>query len=389
MAEPVFSHLVGDLVEAMGQTLAAVRPVPEGIYLRTSDGFLYAFVEDPHGLSLATVQRMVEAAPGGGRRLVVFCRHHLPLALTAALAGAGATSVEGPRFGELLRMLGLGAYVGEAPPAPPEQRPRRLPSAVFLEELMTRGRTWLSWGVPALALRFYRQAAGLKEGFLPARVGAANALLALGLLPEAAAELADVLAADPAHPEARLAHAALLGLEGHPDRELAEYRTLLEERPDDLTIRAHLVAALVDHRHWEAARGELARMLRQVPEDPRLRFLHAAALEHTGALREAEAERLRARSLGLPAERERELARELGLPEPVFPPTPVPGTPPAGAPAPGSVPSPVPAAGSSPSATAPAPGPRPRRRPARARSPAAPAGARKTARPKRPSAAGR
>jgi ABC-type spermidine/putrescine transport system permease subunit II len=105
MAEPVFSHLVGDLVEAMGQTLAAVRPVPEGIYLRTSDGFLYAFVEDPHGLSLATVQRMVEAAPGGGRRLVVFCRHHLPLALTAVRASVERVPLA---LEEVARSLGRG-----------------------------------------------------------------------------------------------------------------------------------------------------------------------------------------------------------------------------------------------------------------------------------------
>ncbi|MHB8352413.1 MAG: tetratricopeptide repeat protein [Thermoplasmata archaeon] len=329
MTAGVFANLVGDLVGALGQTLTAVRPAPEGIYLRTSDGFLYAFLEDPNRISLATIRRMIEEAPGG-RHLVVFCRERLPLALTGELQQAGATSVEGSRFAELLRMLGLGTYIGEAPRARPEEKLRLLPSALFLEELMTRARTWQEWGVPALALRFYRQAAALKDGFLPARVGTAHALMALGLLPEAAAELAEVLTADPDSIEARLARAGLLGLEGHPDRELEEYRALLEVHPGDLTIRAHRVAALIDHKHWETARGELAIMLRAVPEDPRLRFLHAAALEHTGASREAASERLRARSLGLPPERERELARDLGLPEPVFPDPPkaAPATPP-------------------------------------------------------------
>lgn len=329
MAEGVFASLVGDLVAAMGQTLSAVRPTTEGIYLRTSDGFLYAFIEDPNRISLATVRRMIEEAPVGGRHLVVFCRGRLPLALTGELQRTGATTVEGIRFAELLRMLDLGTYVGDAPRAAPESRPRLLPSALFLEELMTRARTWQQWGVPALALRFYRQAVALKDGFLPARVGTAHALMALGLLPEASAELAEVLTTvDPENTEARLAQAALEGLEGHPERELEAYRALVEAHPEDLTIRAHRVAALIDHKHWEAARGELTVMLRAVPEDPRLRFLHAAALEHTGASREAAAERLRARSLGLPPDRERDLARELGLPEPVFPEPPT--TPPAG-----------------------------------------------------------
>ncbi|MGI0151655.1 MAG: tetratricopeptide repeat protein, partial [Thermoplasmata archaeon] len=195
MPGPTFTELVGELLETLGQNLSAVRTVPEGMELRTSDAFLYAFVEEPNRLSLTAVRRWIEEAPGGGRRLVVFCRERLPLALSAELTRASATTVEGSRFHDLARSLGLGAYLGEEPRPAAMERPRLLPSSRLLDERMSRARTWQDWGVPALALRFYRQAAELKPGFLPARVGIAHALIALGLLPEAEAELADVLAA--------------------------------------------------------------------------------------------------------------------------------------------------------------------------------------------------
>ncbi len=326
MADPAFAELIGGLTEAFGQKMGSSRQTDEGILLVTTDGYLYAFIEDPNRLSLATVERFIAESPGGPRHLVLFCRGHLPLAFTSALQKAGSSVVEGGRFAELARSLGLESFLGEEPRAEAGGSTRLLPSAHLLDTLMTRGRTWLEWGIPALSLRFYRQAAELKPEFLPARNGIATSLLALGLVGEARTAYAEIRSIDPGNLDARIGEAAVLGAEGHPDQEIAAYRALLHEDPKRLGVRAHLVAALVDHHHWEAARTEIAHMLDQVPEDPYLRFLHSVALERTGATKAAAEERGRARQLGLTAARERLLCEQLGLPAPSIPegPSPVP-----------------------------------------------------------------
>jgi tetratricopeptide (TPR) repeat protein len=319
MADAAFAQLVSRLTEDFGQQMGSSRQVPEGILLQTTDGFLYAFVADPAALSLAAVQRILRETPGGSRRLVAFCRSRLPLALSEELVHAGATVVEGPRFGELVGSLGLESLLGEEPRPPAPSAARLLPSAWRLDALMGRGRSWLEWGVPALAARFFRQAIELKPGFLPAKIGLANSFLSLGLLPEARQGFAEVRRTDPSHLEARIGEAAVLGAEGHPEAEIAAYRALLTEHPDELSVRAHLVAALVEHHHWTDAKEELASMLDKVPEDARLRFLHAAALEKTGATVEGARERERARRSGLTPEQEAQLSEQLGFPPRAIP----------------------------------------------------------------------
>lgn len=319
MADVAFTELIGGLTEAFGQQMGSSRQIDEGFLLRTTDGYLYAFIEDPNRLSLTTVERFVTESPGGPRHLVLFCRGHLPLAFTSVLQRSGSSIVEGNRFVELARSLGLGAFLGEEPRPEASPPSRLLPSAHLLDALMGRGRTWTDWGVPALALRFFRQAADLKPEFLPARIGIANSLLGLGLVTEARTAFAEVRAVDPNNLDARLGEAAVLGAEGHPDQEVAAYRALLTEDPKRLAVRAHLVAALVDHHHWEAARTEIDRMLDRVPDDAYLRFLHSVALEKTGASRAATEERARSRTLGLSAARERQLCEQLGLPVPEIP----------------------------------------------------------------------
>jgi tetratricopeptide (TPR) repeat protein len=319
MSDPTFVELVGKLTEAFGQQMGSMRQVPEGILLATTDGFLYTFVEDPTLLSLAGAERWVAEAPGGPRRLVVFARQHLPPAISTELAHRHVTLVEGPRFGELCRSLGLGAYLGDEPRPEPASRTRLLPSAHLLDALMTRGRTWAEWGVPALALRFFRQAHDLKPGFLPARIGIANAFLRMGLVPEAETAFREIRRADPSNLDARIGEAAVQGALGHPDLEVRGLEALVREQPEDLALRTHLLAALLDHHHWEAARRELATMLERLPDDPRLRFLHAATFLKSGATKEGEAERDRARAIGLSIEDERQLSIHLGLPPPPLP----------------------------------------------------------------------
>lgn len=323
MATAEFSELVTRLLEAMGQQMDAVRPVPEGLLLRTSDRFVFAFLADPDRVSLAFVQSLLQEVVPTPTRLVVLSRGHLPPALDAEFARAGATVVEGGRFHELVRGLGLGTYLGEEPrAAPPAPTRRLLPSAQQLDDIMRRGRTWLDWGVPALALRFYRQAALMKPGFAPARVGVGRSLLALGLGEDADKAFAEALEVQPDDLDARVGRAAVLGARGEVAAEVAVYRSLLDEDPARVAVRSHLVAALVSEQHWTEALHEIDAMLEAAPEDPQLRFLRSGALRHTGDTAGGDAERDRARRLGLPPERERALSEHLRLPAPEFPPEP-------------------------------------------------------------------
>lgn len=318
MGSPAFVQLVSGLVEAMGQRLDAAKPIDEGLVYRTSDGFLYAFLEDPKEVSLDTVQRLA----GGSEpsvRLVVFTPGHLPPLLEGEIARRNGTVVEGARFNELVRQLGLQTMVGEEPRARPEAERRLLPSARQLDDVMHRARTWLDWGVPALALRFYRHAADLKPGFLPARVGLGRALLALGLVDDAERAFDEVLSAKPDDLEARLGKASVLGARAQPREEVALYRALLEEDEARTEVRAHLLAALVDLGDWRSAKVEIEAMLETTPEDPQLRFLKGVALEKTGDSGRGAREREEARRLGLSFERESALCQHLGLPAPVRP----------------------------------------------------------------------
>jgi tetratricopeptide (TPR) repeat protein len=319
MASVPFVELSSALVEAMGQRLDSAKPIPEGLLLRTGDGFLYAFLEDPNQVSLDTIHRLFEAGDGVPMHLVVLTPGHLPLALSAEVVGKGGTLVEGPRFAELARQLGLEAFLGEEPKAPPRESRRLLPSAQQLDTILSRARTWLEWGVPALSLRFYRQASDLKPGFLPAKTGVGRSLLALGLVQDADRTFDEVLAIRPDDVEARMGKAAVLGARSLPKEEVEIYRALLAEDEARTEVRAHLLAALIDLGDWRGARVEIEAMLSRTPEDPQLRFLHAVALAHTGEKGLADEEREEARRLGLPYEREAALCQHLGLPAPPRP----------------------------------------------------------------------
>lgn len=317
MTSPAFTELVGRLIEAMGQQLSAVRPIPEGLLLKTGDGFLYAFLEDPAQVSLSTVQRLITEVGETPMKLAVLTPGHFPLALTQEVISRRGAVVDSGRFAELARGLGLGSYLGDEPRAErPPTRSRLLPSAQQLDEIMHRARSWLDWGVPALALRFYRQAVSLKPEFAPARTGVARSLLALGLVDDADRAFREVLTNDPTNLDARIGEAAVLGARGRTEEEVRAYRKLLEAEPTHLEIRAHLVAALIEGNAWPDARREIELMLKKTPEDPQIRFLHAASLWKTGDTSGGDREREHARTLGLTLDRERALCEHLGLPLP-------------------------------------------------------------------------
>ncbi len=374
MATPSFVELAGALVEAMGQRLDAAKPIPEGLALRTGDGFLYAFFEDPNQVSLESVRRLVSADDALSPHLVVLTPGRLPLAIVAEVGRRGGTVVEGSRFHELVRQLGLGTYLGDEPRAPPTPDRRLLPTAELLDVAMARARTWLGWGVPALALRFYRQAAALKPEFAPARTGIGRSLLALGLVTDAERAFEEVLAAHPDDVDARLGMAAAAGAQARPDDEIAMYRTLLAEDQARLEVRAHLVAALIDRGDWAGARVEIGALLERTPEDAQLRFLHGVALERTGAPADGKRERAEARTLGLPYDREVALCQHLGLP---VPPAPRP-TAPAPAPPSASTTAGSGAPASIPSASGTAPGPAPAEPPSSSPGPARPPASRRS-----------
>ncbi|MCI4358422.1 MAG: hypothetical protein L3J95_03030 [Thermoplasmata archaeon] len=317
MPGPEFANLTSQLLEAMGQSFASVRQVPEGVLARTTDGFLYAMLEDPAQVSLGFIQRLGLELGEEGNRLVVLTRGRLPLALAAEVLRRRGTVVDSSRFVELVRGLGLGPLIGEEPrgDASPVSN-RLLPSARQLDEIMERARSWSTWGVPALSLRFYRQASTMKPEFMPARNGIAESLLELGLPSEAARAYDEVLATDPGNLESRLGKAAILGRLGQTQEEIAAYRTLLSEDPERLAVRARLVAALIAEQAWPAARREIEQMLERTPDDPTFRYVRSVALERTHEARAAIAERERARALGLTFDREKALAAQLGLPEP-------------------------------------------------------------------------
>jgi tetratricopeptide (TPR) repeat protein len=317
MAHAGFPEFVGSLVEAMGQSVAAVRPREEMILLRTPDDFLYAFVDDTSLLSLAHVRQLFSEVPETPSKVVVLTPDRLPLALGTEIVRLGGTLIEGNRFTELAKSLGLGEQLGEPPRGSVEpRRARLLPSARQLDEVIHRAETWQSWGVPALALRFYRQASELKPEFIPAKIGVGQSLLSLGLPLEADRVYDEILRLNPGQVDARIGKAAVLGATGKADKEIAAYRALLAENAGRPEVRAHLLAALLDARAWTDARREVETMLEGMPDDPRLRFLHSVTLERTATATEAKRERERARALGLPYEAERSLCEHLGLPVP-------------------------------------------------------------------------
>ncbi|HKS59975.1 MAG TPA: tetratricopeptide repeat protein, partial [Thermoplasmata archaeon] len=308
MTAPAFSELVDRLIEAFGQRVGTVRNVPEGVLLKTTDGFLYAFYEDPSQLSLGHVQRLLGEMPGSPNRVVLFTPGRLPLALRAELERQRATAVDAAVFEELVRGLDLSQYIGQEPRGEVPPSPRRLlPSAQLLDAQMRRAQTWLDWGVPALALRFFRQAAELKPEFLPARNGIARALLGLGLVEDSRRAFDEILALHAEDFDARLGRAAVLGALGDVGAEVDAYRRLVEEKPERTAARASLLAALIDAQRWPEALTEIETMLRNTPEDARLRFLYGVALEKTGEAAPAARERDRARRLGLSPETERAL----------------------------------------------------------------------------------
>ncbi len=288
------ASLVGAIAESFGQSVREVKQESGATYLATPDGFLYIFLEDPERAgSIVEAEGLSHPSPAL-RHLVVLSSLALPAEAVKALESAGVTLVAGERFQRLLESLDLATG---GPPssssAPSGAQRRALPTADLLDSTMDRARVWMEWGVPAIALRFFRRAAQLKPEYLPALRGIAHAYLALGFPEDAEQAFQQVLALHPGDWEAKVGRARVHGLRGDHAREIRMLRELHREAPEVVLIRAHLVAALIDAGRWAEARPHLEALCALAPEDPLLHALLSRVLEHVGdaegARREAQA----------------------------------------------------------------------------------------------------
>jgi tetratricopeptide (TPR) repeat protein len=313
-----FPRLVAAVVEGLGQSPREVKELPRAAtYLATPDGFLYVFLEDP------SFAREV-LAPGGGlpghrrpRRLVVFSPLALPAALTRELESRGATVVAGEPFQQLLESLDLSRSSGDRPSEVVGGTSRRvLPSAQLLDATMDRARRWMEWGIPALALRFYQRAARLKPGYLPARRGIGQSLLALGLAREAEGVFDQILREKPDDWEGQLGKARSLGLRGDNAAEIEALRRVIQEHPERWPLRVHYLVALIEVQRWAEANGQVEALLEKAPEEPYFHALASVCLANLGRLPESRQHEEQALSLGMDPEALKDLKMRLGVSPP-------------------------------------------------------------------------
>ncbi|NNN17108.1 MAG: tetratricopeptide repeat protein, partial [Thermoplasmata archaeon] len=299
METRAFVRLVGEMLEAMDQRLAAARPVRDGFVVLSSDRFLFVFTPRADRVSPASVHQWLETNEAPAERLVLFSPDPVSDAVRGEVGAGGGTVVDGPAFVNLVQQLGIESPLlpstapGVAPPG------HYLPTVERLEAILARARSWEESGVPALSLRFYRQAAALKPEYRPALVGVARSLSMLGQWKDADAAWKDVQALYPDDPDARLGRAVVLGALGRTDREIRSYRGLVRDFPDLTAAHAGLLGALIESEQWVEARAEVETMLRASPSDSHLRLLSALACEHTGDAEGARLELNTARALGL------------------------------------------------------------------------------------------
>ena len=306
METRAFVRLVGEMLEAMDQHLAAARSVRDGFVVLSTDGFLFVFAPRADRVSPASVHHWLETNGAPAERLVLFSPDPVSGAVRGEVEDDGGTVVDGPAFVNLVQQLGVESPL--LPPSPPvvggAPRGHYLPTVERLEAILGRARSWEGSGVPALSLRFYRQAAALKPEYLPALIGVARSLAALGQWKETDAAWKEVQALRPDNPDARLGRAVVLGALGRTDREIRAYRGLVRDFPDLTAAHAGLLGALIESEQWVEARSEVETMLRASPSDAHLRLLSALACERTGDAEGARLELNTARALGLTPEAE-------------------------------------------------------------------------------------
>ncbi len=305
MASKRFATMVDAIARAFGQEGRQLKETPEAIYLRTPDGLVYAFFEEPERLSAALVKRLVASMGEDLSRLVVLSLSPLAPESVSALEEAGSSVVAGDRFHRLLDGLELTGYAGSetaTPPPDPDGERRVLPTADRLDQVMERGRLWMGWEVPAVALRFFDEAARMKPEFTPALLGRGLALLALGSADAAESAFERALSQNPGDEEARIGLARVTGLRGDPAGEVDELASLLKEDPGRTRVRANLVAALAPLGRWKEMNGHIEEFLRVAPQDPYFHAMSSLCFERLSDKEGAARERRAAEVLGMTPE---------------------------------------------------------------------------------------
>ncbi|MEO8190165.1 MAG: tetratricopeptide repeat protein, partial [Acidobacteriota bacterium] len=221
--------------------------------------------------------------------LVVASRYRLPAVPAAAvLAGAGVAALirrEGAvrgRRGAAILAAGAAAVVCHLRVHEPSHR--------FSEEWSASGTAWNQEKERGAALRDFDLALSLDEGYAPARVGRGVALLNLGRLDQAEAELRRAVALEP---KSRVAVTELgLALErlNRPAEAEAQYRAALALDPEDLSTRRTLGDNLLRQGRAAEAVTLLREVILRAPGHAPTRLALARALGAAGRAPEAIAE---------------------------------------------------------------------------------------------------
>ncbi len=305
------------VIRTLGQELVTARSVAGGTAGETRDGWIYLVLD---GRALPEHRALLDHAVAEVRRrrlhLAILTPQPLPSPEGERVAAHGGAVVSGSRFALLLQELGLERFlpVSDRPGRTTERR--TLPSQDRLYDWMERGRNWLAWGVPAMALRCFREAAQLKPDFLPAQLAEVTALAVLGRFDVAEALLERVTRSNGETPEIELARVVLRARGKHPDSEVEDLIALSARHPERADVRAHLLAARIARREWREGLRTVEELLVSFPDEPGMRFLRAELLARLDQSAAAEAERTRARSLGLDRETESRLRAEFPDPSP-------------------------------------------------------------------------
>lgn len=294
------TRIVESITTSFGQKLTEAKRANNMTFLSTPDGFLYTILDDPTTVSPKDVATVVTNGLRNFKHVVLLSSHTLPPDLTGSLPSSKVTIVQGERFEQLLRSLDI----QDIPDAKPKvDEPRNvLPTADKLDKLMRLGRDWSDNGVPALATRFYNEAAKLKPEYVPAILGLGEAYLALGLLEPAQESFDRVLELQEGNVAARLGRARVHGLHGRVKREIEELERLLRETPGSVNVRAHLLAALVEAGRWQEALMHIDELIRVAPNEGRFHAMKAALLHHTGETLLAKKEERMTLTLGVSGE---------------------------------------------------------------------------------------
>ncbi|MCL4324571.1 MAG: hypothetical protein M1144_03810 [Candidatus Thermoplasmatota archaeon] len=318
------TKLVESITTSFGQKLTEAKWANNITFLSTPDSFLYTLVEDPKDVNPADLVAVVKNGLKNFKHVVILSQHPLTPEFTQGLPESKISLVQGERFEQLLRALDLQS-IPEVKPKTDEMR-SVLPTAEKLDKLMRLGREWADYGVPALATRFFNEAARLKPEYVPALLGLGEAYLALGLLEPAQTSFDRVLELQEGNVSARLGRARLHGLHGRVRKEILELETLLRETPGSVAVRAHLLAALVEARSWPDAVTHVDELIRLAPSEGRFHAMKAALLHHLGEVLLAKKEERVTLSLGVSGD---DLQRvydtmHLELPKPAKPAKPAP-----------------------------------------------------------------